>query len=284
MGAGLAQTTPTAAMAGLPADTLLRVSGLTKRFGGLLAVSDLYFEVRPGEIVAMIGPNGAGKTTVYNVLTATYRATAGTMLFGGEDIGQLPPHRVTGLGLVRTFQNIRLFPNMTALDNVKVGRYCRTKAGVFGALTRFPSTRREERTIEKRALDALEFVGIADQADELAKSLPYGDQKLLEIARALATEPRMILLDEPAAGLNSGESAELVRLVRKIKDDGVTVMLIEHDMKVVMSISERIIVLDHGVMICQGTPEEVRCDERVIDAYLGKAVEAGGPRHPEREV
>ena len=176
------------------------------------------------------------------------------------------------MGLVRTFQNIRLFPDMTALDNVKVARYCRTKAGIWGALTRLPWARREEREIEEHALAALEFVGIMDRADELAKSLPYGDQKLLEIARAMATGPRMILLDEPAAGLNSSESADLVRLIRKIRSDGVTVMLIEHDMKVVMNISERIIVLDHGVLISTGTPEQVRNDRRVIDAYLGKAV------------
>jgi branched-chain amino acid transport system ATP-binding protein len=242
------------------------------QFGGLTAVSNLDFQVYPGEIVAMIGPNGAGKTTVYNVLTATYRATQGSMVFDGRDLHKLNPHEVTRLGLVRTFQNIRLFPDMSALDNVKVGRYCRTKAGIWGALTRLPWTRREEREIEEQSMAVLEFVGILDRADELAKSLPYGDQKLLEIARAMATGPRMILLDEPAAGLNSGESAELVRLVRKIRSDGVTVMLIEHDMKVVMNISERIVVLDHGVLVTTGTPEEVRRDQRVIDAYLGKAV------------
>jgi branched-chain amino acid transport system ATP-binding protein len=251
---------------------LLQVKNLTMEFGGLTAVSTLSFQVFPGEIVAMIGPNGAGKTTVYNVLTATYRATQGQMVFDGHDLGRLSPHEVTRFGLVRTFQNIRLFPDMTALDNVKVGRYCRTKAGIWGALTRLPWTRREEREIEEQAVAALDFVGITDRADELAKALPYGDQKLLEIARAMATGPRMILLDEPAAGLNSSESAELVRLVRKIRSDGVTVMLIEHDMKVVMNISERIVVLDHGVLVTTGTPEEVRRDQRVIDAYLGKAV------------
>ena len=250
---------------------LLDVQHLTMTFGGLTAVTDLSFQVLPGEIVAMIGPNGAGKTTVFNVLTATYRAAKGSMRFDEQDLGQLSPHQVTEAGLVRTFQNLRLFPNMSVLDNVKVGRYCRTRAGVFQALTRLPRTRREEREIEEQALASLEFVGIPHRADELAKSLPYGDQKLLEIARALATTPRMMLLDEPAAGLNSAESAELVRLIRKIRADGVTIMLIEHDMKVVMTISDRIVVLDHGSPICTGSPDEVCQDRRVIDAYLGKA-------------
>ncbi len=269
---GPALATTAAAAGAQPDHLLLDVRGLTKRFGGLQAICELSYQVFRGEIVAVIGPNGAGKTTLYNLLTATYRPTGGTMVFDGHDLGRLSPHEVTELGLVRTFQNIRLFPNMTALDNVKVGRYCRTDAGLFGALTRLRGTRREEREIEEQAMETLAFVGIAHRADELAKSLPYGDQKLLEIARALSTGPRMILLDEPAAGLNSGESAELVELVRKIRSDGVTVVLIEHDMKVVMGLAERIVVLDHGMMICQGTPAEVRCDQRVIDAYLGKAV------------
>jgi branched-chain amino acid transport system ATP-binding protein len=256
----------------LESTPILRVSGLSMSFGGLVAVSDLSFEVAPGEIVAMIGPNGAGKTTVFNVLTALYRPTSGTMSFDGHDLGRLSPHEVTTVGLARTFQNIRLFRDMSALDNVKVGRYCRTHAGLWGALTRLPWTKREEREIEARALEVMGFLGILDLADELAKSLPYGDQKLLEIARALATEPRMLLLDEPAAGLNSSESAQLVKLVRQIRDEGVTIMLIEHDMKVVMNISERILVLDHGIQICSGTPEVVRHDQHVIEAYLGKAV------------
>jgi branched-chain amino acid transport system ATP-binding protein len=256
----------------LESTPILRVSGLSMSFGGLVAVSDLSFEVSPGEIVAMIGPNGAGKTTVFNVLTALYRPTSGTMSFDGHDLGRLSPHEVTTVGLARTFQNIRLFRDMSALDNVKVGRYCRTRAGLWGALTRLPWTKREEREIEARALEVMGFLGILDLADELAKSLPYGDQKLLEIARALATEPRMLLLDEPAAGLNSSESAQLVKLVRQIRDEGVTIMLIEHDMKVVMNISERILVLDHGIQICSGTPEVVQHDQHVIEAYLGKAV------------
>lgn len=253
-------------------EPLLQVRGLTKVFGGLVAVSDLDFDVYPGEIVAMIGPNGAGKTTVFNVLTATYRATAGSMRFRGRDISRMAPHQVARLGLVRTFQNLKLFANMTALDNVKVGRYCRTRAGVAAAIARLPWTKKEEREIEQRAMEILEFVGLADKAGEIAKSLPYGEQKLLEIARALATDPVMLLLDEPAAGLNSAESAELVQLVRRIRADGITVMLIEHDMKVVMSISERIIVLDHGIRIAEGTPAEICRNQQVIEAYLGKAV------------
>jgi len=270
------QTTPHRSTAAKPdmeqGEPLLEVKGLGKAFGGLQAVQSLDFRVYPGEILAMIGPNGAGKTTVFNMLTATYRPTIGTMKFRGHELGRLAPHQVTHLGLVRTFQNLKLFANMSALDNVKVGRYCRTRSGVFAAIARSPRTKREEREVEERALEILEFVGLAEQAFELASSLPYGDQKLLEIARALATEPAMILLDEPAAGLNASESAELVKLVRRIRDDGVTVMLIEHDMKVVMSISERIIVLDHGTQIAEGTPVQIRADQRVIDAYLGKAV------------
>lgn len=253
-------------------EPLLQVRGLGKAFGGLQAVQELDFEVYPGEIVAMIGPNGAGKTTVFNMLTATYRPSNGVMTFRGRDLGKLAPHQVTRLGLVRTFQNLKLFNNMSALDNVKVGRYCRTRSGLAAAIANLPWTKKEEHEIEERAMGTLEFVGLGNQAFELAKSLPYGDQKLLEIARALATDPTMILLDEPAAGLNSSESAELVKLVRKIRADGVTVMLIEHDMKVVMSISERIVVLDHGEQIAEGTPAQICADQRVIDAYLGKAV------------
>lgn len=250
---------------------ILTVDGVTKRFGGLTAVDNVSFSVKEGEIFALIGPNGAGKTTLFNCITGLFPPTSGTIVFDGEDITGFKPHRVAEKGIARTFQNIRLFDYMTALDNVRVGQHVRMKAKLWDALFKTPRQRREERDVTERAMELLRFVGIEHRAHEYARNLAYGQQRRLEIARALATRPKLLLLDEPAAGFTPGEKVELMELVHRIVAEGVTVFLIEHDMKVVMGVSRRIVVLDHGEKIAEGAPEEVRANRRVIEAYLGKS-------------
>jgi len=252
---------------------LLTVTEVGKHFGGIVALDGVSLVVQAGAIHGLIGPNGAGKTTLFNVLTGMYAASSGTVSFAGQTLHGMKPHQVLGLGLARTFQNIRLFANMTALENVMVGRHARTRAGVWGAVYRGQGTRAEEVAIRGRAGELLDLVGIAAQRRTLAKHLAYGDQRRLEIARALATEPLALALDEPAAGMNPVERQELIRLIRRLRDElALTVLLIEHDVQLVMGLCDRITVLDFGLKIAEGTPSEVRSDPLVTAAYLGSEV------------
>ncbi|MEV6903099.1 ABC transporter ATP-binding protein [Amycolatopsis sp. NPDC051372] len=249
--------------------TLLKVDDVTVRFGGLVALDGVSFDIRRGEILGLIGPNGAGKTTCFNAMTGVYRPTSGQVLLEDKPLGKASRHAITQLGIARTFQNIRLFSEMTALENVVVGTDARHKTSLVGALLRTPRHHREEKQAIEKGMALLEFVGIADRAADRAKNLPYGYQRRLEIARALATEPKLLCLDEPAAGFNPAEKEELMGLIRTIRDDGFTVLLIEHDMKLVMGVTDRIVVLEFGKKIAEGVPAEIRANPAVIAAYLG---------------
>ena len=251
------------------AEVLLAAQAVAKQFGGVKALRDVSLSIRQGEIYGLIGPNGAGKTTFFNCMTGLYVPDAGGFSFAGTPLRAAAPDQAAARGIARTFQNIRLFANMTALENVMVGRHVRTCGGVFGAIFKSAATRAEEAQIRQRSIELLHYVGIADRADDLAKNLSYGDQRRLEIARALATEPKLLCLDEPAAGMNATETEELRRLIDGIRRDGTTILLIEHDVKLVMGLCDRVAVLDYGALVIEDVPAVVQKDQRVIEAYLG---------------